>query len=68
MKIKDFFNKLISGENNDVSSRRFTSLLSTGLIILVVLVAFFGVEIPEFMFWGLVTITLTTLGLTVIKP
>lgn len=68
MKIKEFIQKLISGENNDVSSRRFTSFLSTGLIILSVFCALFGISIPEFMFWGLVTITLTTLGLTVIKP
>ncbi len=66
--MKEFFKKLLSGESPDVSSRRFISFVSMGLIIIVVILSFFGVEIPINIFNGLISITLITLGLTTLKP
>lgn len=67
-KFIEFLRMMIAGETDAVSSRRFIAFSAFLVILGTVLASIFGAEIPEFMFWGLITILLTCLGLTTIKP
>ena len=62
-----FFYKMISGEDHSVSSRRVLSLFSFILLVIVVIAAIFGKHIPEYMFYGILGLILTPLGMTTIK-
>lgn len=66
-KIREFFLMLLSGDSV-ISSRRFVSLVALFFILIVVVLAFFNIDYPSEIFYGLIGLCLTPLGLTTIKP
>ena len=64
----EFIKVMLSGETDAVSSRRFIAFLAFLAILGTIIAAVFGATIPDFMFWGLITVCLTCLGLATIKP
>lgn len=64
--MKTFFNKLVSGNTNDVSSKRFIALIALLLYIVVVVAnVFFDFKVEPVVYYTLVSLILGQTILTV---
>ena len=63
--MREFFKQLVTSRSG-VSSKRFTALMALVLIVAVTVASICGVVISGDIVWGLVTLCLTSAGLTAI--
>jgi len=65
--IKEFFKRLISGNDDSISSKRFTMLYGMLVLLAVIILIAVGIVIPEYVFWGLTSLILAGAGLSVVE-
>lgn len=63
--MKNFIKKLLS-DSNEISSKRFSLIVSL-ILLIVYFISIFFINLPEYVMWGLISIITSAAGLGTIE-